>query len=245
MPLLPAPRSQTNHFLGRFGVALLLLFIINTLFGLLPLQLRDPAWQLRITDLLRTTAPFAILGAVLIFLCEAFEGKPSPDWFTVKRIKRLAPVAAVGFVLLIPLQINASWVQIRTADAEAQKTIRAVQRRVTAVRTAPSLEALVELSKGLPPDWQPKAGDSLAQNRFRILSRAEPELARLRTLSLSNKSAAIQRRLQEGLRDLLLNLIYAAAFFGAEPLKQGALMGNRGPFEWKTLFGAVKKKRRR
>ena len=44
-----------------------------------------------------------------------------------------ALVGFLGFVLLIPLQMNASWVQIRNADAEAQKTIRAVERRVAAV----------------------------------------------------------------------------------------------------------------
>lgn len=43
MPLLLAPRLQMNHFLGHFGLALLLLFAINTLFGLLPLQLHDSA----------------------------------------------------------------------------------------------------------------------------------------------------------------------------------------------------------
>ena len=151
------------------------------------------------------------------------------------------PLAAVGFVLQIPLQTNASWLQVRTADAEAQKTIHAVQHRVTAMRTAASLEALVELSQGLPIDWQPGSGDSLAQNPSRILSHAAPELARLRTLSLTNQSTAIPRRLQHGLRDLLLNLIYAAALFGAEPLKLGALLGNKGPFDWKQLLAQQKR----
>lgn len=245
MPPLTANRALTNHFLGRFGVALLLLFSINTVFGLLPLQLRDPAWQLRIADLLRTTAPFALLGTALIFLCEALDGKASPAWFPVKRIQRLAPLAALGFVLLIPLQINASWVQIRTADAEAQQTIRSVERRVADVRGAASREELIALTQGLPADWQPLPGDSLAVNRSRLLARVEPELARLRSVSETNKSAAIQKRLQDGLRDLLLSLVYAAAFFGTESLKLGALTGKQGWPNWSGLFGKKKSSRRR
>ena len=244
MPPLPVNRTLTNHFLGRFGGALLLLFLINTVFGLLPLQLRDPAWQLRIADLLRTTTPFALLGTALIVLCEAFDGKATPAWFTAKRLQRLAPLAALGFVLLIPLQINASWVQIRNADAEAQKTIRGVERRVAAVRAAASAEQLLELTQGLPPDWQPVPSDSLAVNRSRLLGRVEPELARLRTTAEANKSAAIQKRLQDGLRDLLLNVVYAAALFGTDTLKFGGLNGNQALFNWTGLFGKQKRRRR-
>jgi hypothetical protein len=195
---------------------LVLLFVVNTLFGLFPLQLIDPAWQLRVADLLRTTAPFTLLGAALIYLCELVGGM-SPAWLPLQRIQRLAPLAALGFLLLIPLQVHASWMQIRNADGEAQKTIRSVERRITAVRAVASSADLAELSKGLPPDWQPLPEQSLTVNRSRLLARVEPELGRLRSLARTNKSAAVQKRLQDGLRDALLNLIYAVTFVGLRP----------------------------
>jgi hypothetical protein len=212
----------SSRVLGRLGSALILLFIINTLFGLLPLQLLNPAWQLSLADLLRTTAPFALLGSALIYLDERSRGMDNSTLLSLRRIQKLAPLAALGFLLLIPLQINATWVQIRHADSEAQKTIRSVERRIKAVQAVGSRAELLEISRGLPPDWQPLAEESLSVNRSRLLGRVYPELARLRTLANTNKSATIQKQLQDGLRDLLLSLIYAAAFYGLRPMQSVA-----------------------
>lgn len=204
----------SSRFLGRIGEALLFLFIVNTLFGLLPMRPLEADWQLRVADLLHTTAPFTLLGAALIYLCEGPTMGAISNWFSLLRIRKLAPLAALGFLLLIPLQVHASWVQIRTADIEAQKTIRTVERRVTSVRMVASSSDLQELSQGLPPDWQPLSSSSLAENRSRLLGRIEPELGRLRTLASTNKSRAIQKALQDGTRNVLLSLVYAWAFIG-------------------------------
>lgn len=219
MPASPADRLLSSSFLGRVGLALILLFVINSLFGLLPLQLLDPAWRLRIADLLRTTAPFTLLGSALIYLCEGPAQGPAPPLFPLRRIQRLAPLAALGFALLIPLQIHASYVQIRNADVEAQKTIRSVERRIASVRAVASSADLIELSKGLPPDWQPLPDASLDSNRTRLLGRVEPELARLRSTASRNKNTTIQKTLKDGLRDALLSLIYAVAFYGLRPAR--------------------------
>ena len=219
MPSSPADRLLSSSFLGRVGLALILLFVVNSLFGLLPLQLLDPGWQLRVADLLRTTAPFTLLGAALIYLCEGPARGPSPPLFPLRRIQRMAPWAALGFALLIPLLIHASYLLIRNADVEAQKTIRSVERRTASVRSVANDADLLRLSQGLPPDWQPLAGASLNSNRARLLARVEPELARLRTMASSNKNAAIQKTLRDDLRDVLLSLIYAVAFFGLRPTR--------------------------
>jgi hypothetical protein len=213
----PIDRLLTSSFFGRVGLSLILLFVINSLFGLLPLHLFTPAWQLRVAELLRTTAPFTLVGAALIYLCEVPGRGDSPPLIPLRRIQRLAPLAALGFALLIPLQIHASYVQIRNADVEAQKTIRSVERRIASVRAVASTSDLLQLSQGLPPDWQPLPDASLNNNRARLLARVEPELARLRSTASRNKNATIQETLKDGLRDGLLSLIYVFAFLGMRP----------------------------
>jgi hypothetical protein len=210
------PHRQTR-ILGRLGVALVLLFVVNTLFNLLPLKPLDPAWQLRMADLLLTTTPFSLLGTVLIYLCQELAGGGSPALLPLRRIQRLAPLVALGFLLLIPLQAHATWVQIRTADSEVKQTIRLVEQRIAAVRALTSSGELLKISEGLPPDWQPLSEQSLSVNRARLLGRAEPELAQLHTATAGNRSTKIQKRLQDGLRDLLLSLIYAITFYGLRP----------------------------
>jgi hypothetical protein len=55
-------------------------------------------------------------------------------------------------LLLIPLVLNALWSQIRTADLEAQRTIRSVEARPRTVRSVASMADLLPLSAALPND---------------------------------------------------------------------------------------------
>lgn len=213
-------RQTISFSLRRLGQALLLIFIVNALFGLLPLQLTTPAWQLRVSELLLTTAPFTLLGTALLFLSERHMSSLAKPLLSAKRIRKLARPVTIGFLLLIPLQVTAIWTQIRSADFEAQKTIRVVESRVNTVRSVASSADLLRLSAGLPADWQPRTNGSLAENRARLLARIEPELAKLRTNAAQRKRMLIQLGLKDGTSNLLLLLIYAWAFQGVH-LGQG------------------------
>lgn len=213
-------RQTISFSLGRLGLALLLIFVVNTLFGLLPLQLTTPTWQLRVSELLLTTAPFTLLGTALLFLAERHTINQAKVKLSAKQIRKLARPVTIGFLLLIPLQVTAIWTQIRSADFEAQKTIRVVESRVNSVRSVASSADLLRLSAGLPADWQPRTKGSLAENRARLLARIEPELARLRTKADQRKRILIQLGLKDGTSNVLLSLIYAWAFEGVR-LGQG------------------------
>lgn len=214
-------RQTISFGLRRLGLALLLIFVVNTLFGLLPLRITTPAWQLRITDLLLTTAPFTLLSTALLFLSERNMHSQAKLRLSAKKIRKLARPATIGFLLLIPLQTHAIWSQIRIADLDAQKTIRSVEKRVSAVKSVASSADLLRLSTGLPADWQPMPKASLPDNRQRLLARIEPELARLRTAVDQRKGQAIKLGLKDGTRNILLALIYAWAFEGVR-LGQGS-----------------------
>lgn len=207
-------RQTLTYSLRRLGLALLALFLVNTLIGLLPLQLTTAAWQLRVIDLVLSTAPFTLLGTALLLIGERHMSRQARPLLPFKLLRKLARLAALGFLLLIPLLIHGIWTQIRSADVAAQATIRGLERRVNAVRSAGSSSELVTLSAGLPADWLPRANDTLAQNRARLLGRVEPELARLRTNVDQRKRDAIQVGLKEGSKNVLLALIYAWSLAG-------------------------------
>lgn len=225
--IFSAPLMVSDYFL-RIGLALILLFVINSLFNLLPLQLLNPAWQTRITDLLISTAPFSLLGMALIFLGEEIlEGEPL-RWLPVGRIRQLAPLAALGFLLLVPLQINAYLMQFHTADQQARTAIRSIEGRVGEFRAAASNADLLKLTSGLPAPLQPLPQLSLADNRSRLLQRIEPQLARLRTVANDNKSQAIQKAIKDGSRNVLLCLTYAWLYWGMR-FDDPASGSNRAP----------------
>lgn len=205
-------RTLALPFLGKTGIALILLFAINTLFALFPLRVFDPAWQLRLGEVLRTTGPFPLLGVALLYLCKRIDPAAPLPLLQIRKIRRLAPLAAAGFLLLIPLQIHATWTQIRTADLEGAKTLRAVQRRIEEVKNASSAVSLKQAAQGLPPAWMPSPANDLETNRRRMLANIEPELARLQTTTSERKQQAIEQAIQICLRDSLLSLVFATTF---------------------------------
>lgn len=207
-------RQLAARFLGRIGEALAFIFIVNILFGLFPLQLSNPGWQERIAFLVRSLSVYPLMAAALIYLCESQAKSLSPPIFPLKRIQKLAPLAAIGFVLLIPLQINSIYLQIRNSDNEAQRTIRQVERQVAAFRAISDVSELQQITQNLPPAVRPAPGISLVEARSLLVDRGETELARLRILSSKAKSETIKRAVPDAIRDALICLIYAVAFYG-------------------------------
>ena len=207
-------RQLAARFLGRIGEALAFLFIVNILFGLFPLQLTNPGWQQRVAFLIRTSSIYPLMAAALIFLCEHHAKSLSPPIFPLKRIQKLAPLAALGFILIIPLQTNSIYLQIRNSDNEAQRTIRQVDRQVAAFRAISSVSELQQITQNLPPIVRPAPGISLVEARSLLVDRGETELARLRILANKAKSEAIKRAVPDAIRDALTCLIYAVAFYG-------------------------------
>ena len=213
-------RYLSARFLGRTGEALIFLFLVNVAFNVFPLQLSDSGWQERFAYIFRTTSFFPLLGSSLIFLCEIqARSAGGPPFFPLRRIQRLAPVAALGFLMLIPLQINSVYTQIRDSDNEAQRSIRQVERQVNTISGIKSFPELQQILSRIPPDLQPQSGQSIAEIRVRLVDRAETELARLRIAANTAKRRAIEKAVPDSIRDLLMCLIYFIAFYGIRTLK--------------------------
>lgn len=207
-------RYGANHFLHRLAAILILLFAVDAIIAMLPLRLLEPAWQLRVISQLLTTTPFALLGCALFCVVDLLSpgSVRTPEKRTLRRIQKLAFHAAIGFFLLIPLQLNASWAQLRQADSETQKTLRGLQQRVETVRAASSVADLQKLAQGLPQDWQPSSDQSLALSRSQLLARIEPQVALIRTQAAQRRSAAVEKATQTLLRDCASSFLYGFAF---------------------------------
>lgn len=209
-----ANRAQAEVFYQRLGQMFLAIFAITTVFALLPLRLADSRWQLLLADTLKNTAPLAVLGVALLCLVPFVRtGKlDGSDYALQQRIRKLAPLVALGFFLLIPLQMHATWVQLRNADAESQRTLRAIERRINQFRNATSNEELLQLTSGLPAPLQPQPQGDLNSNRQRLLANFEPRLAAVRTQTSARKRQVIETRIKVVFRDSLIFTAYGLGF---------------------------------
>jgi hypothetical protein len=105
-PEHPVQRPITAQLIA-IALALLLVFIASLLPQLLPPRLLDPSWQLRLCGVIAETGVLPLMALGLVFLAAYLE--PANDWLLACRahVSRLAGVAALGFLLLLPLQLAA------------------------------------------------------------------------------------------------------------------------------------------
>jgi small-conductance mechanosensitive channel len=118
---------------GLSVVALVLFGLFASLVApaLFPLQLFDPAWQLRLAGTLINTAAFPLLGLALLQIAAEL-GPHDPLLKSRARLcAQLAVAAALGFLLLLPLQTsrslnNAQASRIQGAEAKLKALRQAV-----------------------------------------------------------------------------------------------------------------------
>ncbi len=104
------------------ALALLVMFAAAMLNAALPLRLLDPRWLQRLIQAVLTQGFLPLIALVLLHLAVVL----NPGSSRVRRrdrFSRLAKIAAVGFVLLIPLQLASTWgsLNLLTSDQQQQR----------------------------------------------------------------------------------------------------------------------------
>ena len=200
------------------ALALLLVFIASLLPQLLPPRLLDPSWQLRLCGVIAETGVLPLMALGLVFLAAYLE--PANDWLLACRahVSRLAGVAALGFLLLLPLQLAALAQASSRLDLRQQQQRQIGQERLDAIKQAiAAAGSNVELNQRLvalqaPP--LPAAELVLPLPQLRQL--LSQRLLQTRALLQRSFSRPAQRPLHtlllQTLRGLLSNLAYGLAF---------------------------------
>lgn len=89
------------------ALALLVVFAATVLNGALPLRLLDPRWLLGLIQVLLSQGFLPLIALVLLQLAVVLNPNSSRLRRRRDRCSRLALVAALGFALLVPLQLTA------------------------------------------------------------------------------------------------------------------------------------------
>ncbi len=133
--------------LGIFAVALIVVYLAGLLTSILPPRILDPVWQLSAIKVFIESAALPLLSLGLIHLAAFL----APHDNRLKRrreaMARMAILAALGFLLIIPLQSYLVWKTY--TDTKASVTTQ--QSEFTA--KAESIRQAVELSSS-PQDLQ-------------------------------------------------------------------------------------------
>ena len=102
-------RPELALRLWLVAFSLLVVFAATVLNAALPLRLVDPRWLQGLIQVLLSQGFLPLMALVLLQLAAVLNPERSRLRRRRDRFSRLALVAAVGFVLLIPLQLVATW----------------------------------------------------------------------------------------------------------------------------------------
>ena len=212
------PRTPLAGILWWASVALFTMFGLTILSGAIPLNLGSALWQLQLIDVIISQSPIALLATCLVFLSSRLEQVGGVPAGALRWCTRAAGAAGVGYALLVPVLIVASWTILNppagTAQGGAQTSMQGLEQIQSRVKQAASEAQLREiyraLPKGLPalaslgPDLaSQRQGLGLLLNRIRGRLSMQVNQERQRRQLLVGKNVA-----RLGLSSLVLACLY-------------------------------------
>lgn len=232
--------------------ALAVVFVLAVLVPLMPPLLLQPAWQIRLCGVLVSQAPLALFALMLLHGAAAL--LPGNRLITtgLRRWRQWACFAALGFLLLLPLQALATHRGIAQRGAAQAEQRQGADRRFRlmreAIATSPSLAMLEARMQALRGPQLTPADRALPL----------PQLRRQLDAALQEAHGAVQERfagptseqlltlIQDGVRLPLSSLAYAAAFAaGAQRRQDKKDLPTVLLKSWRKLRGDKPPRRRR
>ncbi len=133
--------SDASRYTHWVGLALLGTFLVG-LINALPLRITDQAWQLNLISILLNGGGVALLGALLICIARLFDFSDRQVQKRVELVRSLATWVAIGWLLLIPLQLFLGVRLINSQAGSELGQIQAIENISRAVRNANTEEEL-------------------------------------------------------------------------------------------------------
>ena len=204
--------------LARVAIALFVVFVAVVIASSLPPRLLDPAWQLRFTGTLVNNGTIAVLGLVLMWLATILH--PASGRLRARRdqISSLAVAAAIGYLLLIPLQTYAVWQGVSSANLGQRSQLRTANEKLgqlrKAVNEATSTADLQSRLQALRGPTLPAAdlARPIALVRPQILAGLDSAETTVRQRLSGLPPDRLWQLVQESVRVLVSALAYALAF---------------------------------
>ena len=170
--------QELADLLEWIGIGLLGIYVTTVVAAALPVKLMDPIWINRICGSIRGGVSFPLEAMALIMIGSYLQrtGKEPP---MVTDLRRLCSWAALGFVLMIPLQSWAGQKLIDLAVQNQQARIEPSQKALKAVYAATSAEELlnaIRMIPGAPPNISGRFEEPVPKVRERLISEIEPQV---------------------------------------------------------------------
>jgi hypothetical protein len=182
-----------------------------------PYRALDPVWIINAGVTLIDNSYYPLIGLVLLHLAVYHRPDHAPTQALLRRSRRLAGAASLGFALLIPLLFLASWrsevVLLKPRFLRIEYTrsrLDQLRANVAEVKSVAELESLLKASQRiqLSPQDQRRPLEILRTELLRRLDEARQQLPDTRRQRADFRWSALLR----WIRLSLIALVYAIAF---------------------------------
>jgi hypothetical protein len=169
--------NNTAEMLADAAIGLFLLFIVLVAFDIFPLRIKDSAWMLSFATTLCNTMLFPLAGLMVLHLGAAL-ATPNEHVHARRRFfSRLALLAVLGYLLLIPLIGFANWRGVRFIQAQQQvDTIRINQNNQRLIKEIDAATSAKDLQLRLQNSGGPPMPDSLLGQPLPALQKQAKEI---------------------------------------------------------------------
>jgi hypothetical protein len=226
------------------GIALLGMFLAQVVASAWPIALLQPAWLERMGEALQNLGVNSLVGAVLLVLARLLDQKHDTLERRVRLVRRLASWAALGFLLLIPLQaftgVRLLGDRTRQENSELAR-IEQATKAIEAATTEAELRAAIGRFPGAPLNLPASLNQPFAELRDRLSDQLRPRLKQAEASLAEARAGRWQAWLRKWLRGGVLSLFLALGFAAIgqpgpdRPTLLTTLFGRRAGALWKPL----------
>jgi hypothetical protein len=196
------------------SLGLLGFFVINTLFGLIPIKLVDPIWQLTAIGSALGTSFYPLISAAVLSLLLLLR----PDLVILsqwlQRMRRYAFIPVVGYLLFIPVQGSALLRQQVLDRVPATRTLAALSAAEVEIRNSRTVEQLSKALANYPNNPKLPANFNAPLEPFKDQLIDQIGTTK-RTITIRLDAEGRQRNFNDSLiflKVVLLCMIYSLAF---------------------------------
>ncbi|MFN9646506.1 MAG: hypothetical protein ACK6BG_15615 [Cyanobacteriota bacterium] len=216
--------SQLADSLQWLSFALILVFLAQAITALFPIGILQPDWMVRVSGTVRSTASLPLMAMGLMMLAVMVDGEVMPISDQFRLIRRIATIAAIGFLLLIPLQSYGTVGLIRAQVEEGQGQLKLLANAANRVQKAANEQQLRDAIRSIPGGEQlanRPLGADVQTIKTGLLARLRPSVKRLENQLKENQSKALQNTIGPLIRDAFICLAYAIGFAAMGFAKSG------------------------
>jgi hypothetical protein len=214
--LTQSGRRDLAVALDRVAAVLIGIYIILFIDTIIPPHINDPRWLTGILDSLRAVAFLPLLSGALILLANQMDRRSTIISKHRNWVRKFAPLVALGFFLLIPLQGLANYKLIREVRKQDGQKIAKLTRAMATIRYAQDETGLRSgiNEVGIQNLPQGKLNMPLEKVKEQIIAQIAPEILKIQHQSGRQYNKALQTFILQWLSDSAIALLYGFGFRG-------------------------------